>query len=142
MRLLKLFYYTVVEHVRSTDGGQAWAFAQKIAYSFATPAEVSLLTAEFGAAQPSGRAAVVSAKPPDAATAYIAQSHTDHGGLAVTSARLENRAKRSDELCQSNGLGTSQGESSKPQDPTQGKPLVVLMWLRLALRKLERRSGE
>lgn len=146
VRLLKLYYYSVVEHVRSTDGLEAWQFSQKIAYSFATPAEVTLFKSEFGPPQ-SGRKPVVPVRPPNTAAVFVPKSHKQYGGLAVTSARLQNRATRSDELCHSNANAAPLSANDlfnigKPQDPTQGKPLLVLVWLRLALRKLERRSGE
>jgi hypothetical protein len=37
-----------VEQVRSTEGYVAWNFAQRVAYSFATPEEIDSFVAEFG----------------------------------------------------------------------------------------------
>ena len=51
IRLLKLHFYIVVEHIRSSDGHLAWDYAQGIAHSFATPHEIQQFHAEFGRAQ-------------------------------------------------------------------------------------------
>ena len=59
LRLLKLFYFSVVEHVRSTEGKEPWAFAQDVMSYYATPTEVQTLRAEFGFAQERGRVNVV-----------------------------------------------------------------------------------
>jgi len=155
MRLLKLFYYTIVEHVRSDGGFEVWSFAHRVAYSFATPAEVELLLAEFGPPQADGRRwPVISVDAPGQAAAFNPEARGDYRGLATTSARLENRARRSEELTRANGVHKSAAENSNatelhsplhcrnPQDPTLAKPLVVLMWLRLVLRKLERAPRE
>ena len=40
VRLLKLYYFTIVEHVRSSEGVKAWTFAQNVAYSFANAEEI------------------------------------------------------------------------------------------------------
>lgn len=169
VRLLKLYYYSVVEHVRSTDGQKAWTFAQRVAHSFATPEEVAIFRAEFGEPQQK-RKAVVSTAPPGVATVYKHRRNF-HSGLAVTTARLENRAYHSDSLMEANGASLGAGKDGadavapikeggearastftgaapppsdmrNPHDPTKGKPLLVLMWLRLATRKLERKVGE
>ena len=42
MRLLKLYYFLIVEHVRSSEGVKAWSFAQNVAYSFAKPEEIRM----------------------------------------------------------------------------------------------------
>lgn len=42
VRLLKLVYFVAVEHVRSSDGYEAWDFAQRVAYSLATDDEVRM----------------------------------------------------------------------------------------------------
>ena len=201
VRLLKLFYYTLVEHVRSTDGCddgrpcllspppnrpslthahffrryETWLFAQRIAYSFATPAEVEIFNAEFGPPQHvkrgSPRRPVIAVLPPGHASVWQPEHmKNEHNGLASSSIRLENRAARSEELtkancnvggCSSIGVGALGGsgvqvrgrnfshawqpptiDPGKPHDPTAGKPLIVLMWLRMVLRRVERYPGE
>ena len=49
IRLLKLYFFLVVEHVRSSQGEGAWMWSQNVAYSFARPHEILELTAEVRA---------------------------------------------------------------------------------------------
>lgn len=76
----------------------------------------------------------------------------DMPGGQIRSRRLEARSRDWREMLRSNdgkmdtrsrmtGLDLARTEVA-PQDPTQSKPLVCLLWLRLSLRKLERFSGE
>ena len=48
VRLLKLFYYVVVEHVRSTDGHFAWTAANAMVLRLATASERAEFQIEFG----------------------------------------------------------------------------------------------
>ena len=52
VRLIKLHYWTQIEHVRSTDGEEAWTAAAEMVNRFATAPEVAELRAEFGGVQP------------------------------------------------------------------------------------------
>jgi hypothetical protein len=52
VRMLKLFYFCLVEHLRSTEGTPAWALAHDKAQEYATPFERDELLSEFGPAQP------------------------------------------------------------------------------------------
>ena len=51
IRLLKLFWFIVVEHLRSTEGTPAWTWCQHVAYSFATAAEIEEFVCEHGTFQ-------------------------------------------------------------------------------------------
>lgn len=51
IRLLKLYYFLCIEHLRSSEGTEAWGWAQFVAYSFALPREILLFQAEFGEIQ-------------------------------------------------------------------------------------------
>eukprot|EP01052_Picozoa_sp_SAG31_P052817 SAG31_NODE_13225_length_884_cov_1.226752_1_plen_84_part_01 len=50
IRLIKLYFYTVIEHVRSTDGHRAWEAAEEMVNAYATEAEREEFEAEFGSA--------------------------------------------------------------------------------------------
>ena len=87
VRLLKLLYFVIVEHVRSSDGHDAWNFSQAIAFSYASPSETAHLKAEFGVAQPGdSRNLVVPVSPPGVAMPWRAPS-----GMRSSTIRLENR---------------------------------------------------
>uniref|UniRef100_A0A7S4HSC6 Uncharacterized protein n=1 Tax=Prymnesium polylepis TaxID=72548 RepID=A0A7S4HSC6_9EUKA len=58
-RLLKLFFFLVVEHVRSSEGEGAWIWVQYVAYSFAHPHEIVELQAEV-CGQPAARTCAAS----------------------------------------------------------------------------------
>ena len=47
-RLLKLFFFLVVEHLRSSEGSESWEWCQHIAYSFATADEIREFERECG----------------------------------------------------------------------------------------------
>ena len=51
IRLLKLFYFSVVEHVRSNDSTKSWADAHEMVEAFSTEAETMQFLAEFGKPQ-------------------------------------------------------------------------------------------
>jgi hypothetical protein len=51
MRLLKLFYFVVIEHARSSEGHRAWHTAHAAAYEFTTKHERDIFDAEFGPVQ-------------------------------------------------------------------------------------------
>ena len=55
MRLLKLFYYTCIEHVRSNDGHKAWEACSRMVRMHSTTAERREFERSFGAPQKSGR---------------------------------------------------------------------------------------
>ena len=87
IRLLKLLYFVAVEHVRSSDGFEAWEFAQRVAYSHALPTEHAFMRAEFGPAQPGGgRRLVLPVDPPGEAVEWRPPR-----GTRASALRLENR---------------------------------------------------
>ena len=51
VRLLKLYYWTIVEHVRSDDGEQVWRGASVMLQQFSTETEWLELIEEFGGVQ-------------------------------------------------------------------------------------------
>ena len=61
-RLLKLFYYSCIEHLRSGTGQLAWDYAQRVALSYASPREAEWLRSEFGPAQETGQSQKVLAQ--------------------------------------------------------------------------------
>lgn len=86
-RLLKLAYFIAVEHVRSSDGHEAWDFAQRIAFSHASDEEIALLMAEFGPAQPGiSRHLVLPVPVPGSAVRWKPPK-----GHRASTLRLENR---------------------------------------------------
>jgi hypothetical protein len=48
VRLLKLFFFIAIEHLRSIHGAGPWMWAQEIAYSFALPHEIAEFEEEYG----------------------------------------------------------------------------------------------
>ena len=54
VRLLKLFWFLTVEHLRSTDGTHSWEWCQHVAYSFATQEEIAEFMREHGEFQKDG----------------------------------------------------------------------------------------
>ena len=54
VRLLKMFYFAVIEHVRSNEGVRAWTAANDMVMLHATKAERSEFETEFGGVQPPG----------------------------------------------------------------------------------------
>jgi predicted membrane chloride channel (bestrophin family) len=88
LRLLKLFLFLCLEHVRSTDGYQAWNYAQRVAYSFATPEEIDQMHAEFGPAQPGEcRQRVLAVDAPASAVPWKPPA----ANVESTNIRLDNR---------------------------------------------------
>ena len=55
-RRLKLYYYTVIEHLRSNDSMKSWLEAHAMVLRFATDAEVEELELEFGSPTPKRKA--------------------------------------------------------------------------------------
>lgn len=55
IRMLKLFYFCVVEHLRSSEGTPTWKFAHDKTRSFATRNEWRELLLEFGKVQPNAQ---------------------------------------------------------------------------------------
>ena len=55
IRMLKLFYFCVVEHLRSSEGTPTWKFAHDKMRSFATRNEWRELLLEFGKVQPNAQ---------------------------------------------------------------------------------------
>ena len=51
VRLLKLYYWSIVEHVRSDDGEQVWRGASVMLQQFSTETEWLELIEEFGGVQ-------------------------------------------------------------------------------------------
>ena len=54
VRLLKLFWFLTVEHLRSSDGTHSWEWCNNIAYSFATQEEIAEFIREHGEYQKDG----------------------------------------------------------------------------------------
>jgi hypothetical protein len=54
VRLLKLFWFLTVEHLRSSDGTNSWEWCQHVAYSFATQEEIAEFMREHGECQKDG----------------------------------------------------------------------------------------
>ena len=105
-RLLKLFYYTCIEHLRSSSGEVAWDYVQRVALSYSTPREAEWLRSEFGPAQPMGQRQKVMTKAASSKPGRRVSLPTDYGaelstafGLAANRGegeallRLENRAR-------------------------------------------------
>ena len=99
LRLLKLFYFVAVEHLRSSEGYEVWEQAQQRASDFATSSELEEFLEEFGPAQIGLRQRVA-------------------------------RTYHFDEFA-----GKTDVELAVTQDPTRTKPLLVLVWIRMALER-------
>ena len=54
VRMLKLFYFCTVEHLRSSEGEDVWRTAHEKAMHYATPAEIAEFEEEYGGVQPGG----------------------------------------------------------------------------------------
>lgn len=140
-RLLKMFYYLCVEHLRSTDGHGAWEYAQRIAHSFGTPREVRRLLAEYGRAQPAfERLPVVPVDAEAELMGSVAEAYreTDREGTALH--RLQNRWQQS-EMFSKESEAYAKGPPLAAHDATRGKPLLVLLWLRQCCGRVHARSG-
>lgn len=121
VRLIKLFYWTVVEHTRSTDGGRAWNAAHEMVQNFATKAEYDEMLREFGPVQKGSRREKVLIP----GSGDIEEGATDG---------LEKRRSITKLLSSYFKRGTS----ARTQDPTRSKPLVVLTWLRINIERMHR----
>ena len=154
VRLTKLFFFTVIEHVRSTDGEEAWTAAHSFVTSLATQAEVAELDAEFGGPQQGrkpvvvgGHGALQTSKEPKIVkdTSQKSLSKRDvHSGTNMKHRPSANLPAHLPELLR-NALpytartgAQRRGPSGMTQDPTQAKPLLVLCWLRLVIDRLVR----
>ena len=51
VRLITLYFFIVIEHVRSNEGQKAWGVAQRCAYEYAKDHETKIFDAEFGIVQ-------------------------------------------------------------------------------------------
>jgi len=143
-RLLKMFYYVCVEHLRSTDGQVAWDYAQRVAHSFGTPREARRLLAEYGRAQPAfERLQVV---PVDAEAERVGSAAEPHRGVGVSDRdgaalhRLQNRWQQS-EVFSNESEAYAREAPLAAHDATRGKPLLVLLWLRQCCGRVHARSG-
>ena len=88
LRILKLYLFLCLEHVRSTDGPEAWNYSQRIAYSFATPEEIERFVAEFGHAQTGDQKQdVLAVSVPNVAVLWSPPA----AGILPTNIRLDNR---------------------------------------------------
>lgn len=152
VRLLKLFYFLIAEHLRSTEGTGAWEWSQHIAFSFALPSEIRELLEEYGPSQEHDRVDVRwkegeahAVKQPYAAriaqsSGWLARRKT--AGEKNMRAALDEDPRGTSELLQQasawlppsasaqfGGGGGIYRTSPDPYDPTRGKVLKALLWL-------------
>ena len=169
IRLLKLFIATVVEHVRSTDGHAAWAFAQEQVRALSMPVEYDQLIEGFGPAQEGNMRVHVEiprwtgldmSRAPEKKKEEIEEESKEKAKAAAGKGRIATRrrakAKKTDYL-DKNEI-TTEGErmlhreyskkrlkvkKMKPnmRDPTSAKPLMVLTWLRWHIDQLVTQDG-
>ena len=125
MRLLKLHYWTQIEHVRSGDGEEAWTAAAEMVNRFATAPEVAELRAEYGGVQPGSRRDKVTI--PGTGDDGPAPVKPDlKGGQSFKVGSSLPYHKRT------SGAAVAQ----QTHDPTRSKPLVVLTWLRINIERM------
>lgn len=132
VRLTKLYIISVVEHIRSSDGGAAWAVAHEVLLSVATPNEIDELMKAFGGPQQGTHRGTHQ---------FISQQDFRSMSLAVAGMEPEAAMDRKrNTIASSLGLQHAQAaiermKQSHPlnrRDPTSAKPMVVLIWLRCA----------
>ena len=149
-RLTKLFFYCCVEHVRSSDGHEAWEYANRVAHSFATEEEVSFFETEFGQPQLGGQRRMVQPArstedelrvwdPTRVKRTDEQKSSRGAAGMTPALVRLDNRWRHSKQFTREESF-TRGNERHCPHDPSRAKPLVVLVWIREMLSELEESS--
>jgi len=157
-RLLKLYYYCCVEHLRSSDGHEAWEYSHRVAHSFASSAEVAFFDGEFGKPQPGIERRMVqpSTTTPvpltwDAPGALkrwdskwdLRDTLEGHAKQSITPAivRLDNRWRHSEQFTRERSF-TQGSERYCPHDPSRAKPLLVLVWVRELVGRISERCDE
>lgn len=116
VRLIKLYYWTIVEHVRSTDGEDAWRSAMNMVQRFATDAEYAELLGEFGDVQQGTQRQKVLIPGTDSVADLEAASGSRNSLPLPYFKRAGNRKQY--------------------QDPTRAKPLIVMTWLRINIERM------
>jgi len=146
IRLIKLFYFTVVEHCRSTDGFPAWAVASELVAGLTTDAEELQLFAEYGGAQEDGRKQVVIGSGGKVVFNEDSCDIDVDPDLAELRSQFPNsiRGPKSERnflrvLSESHGK-SNPATVAKFHDPTSSKPLLVLVWLRQNINSMKKRG--
>ena len=167
VRMLKLFFFLSIEHLRSTEGTGAWEWAQTIAYSYALPHEIKEFNREYGVFQANSTRTDVQWRHDE----YEAKRMPYHARPAQSNGWLDGRKKigeqnvkqamawqlggkeppkpkipksawRTDKEIDSIGLGGQYADKGNSYDPTRGKPLKVLLWLQVLLSKCETKAAK
>lgn len=127
VRLIKLFYWTLVEHLRSTDGTENWAAAAEMVDRFATQMESAELMHEYGTVQPNNERNHV--KVPG----VLIGGNEDDPSRAATMTNATSFSSPTEKAWYKKGGHT---EKERKHDPTRAKPLLVLMWLRINIERM------
>jgi len=158
IRLLKLCYFLCVEHLRSSEGTEAWGWAQFVAYSFALPREIIHFEAEYGILQYGDqRADVCRVEPDNGDNAIISKTGAMLNtlewlkrrracGVQNIDSALELRDKAPPPVpllrASEHGKGgeTQYRTMEKTCDPTKSKVLTSISWLHSLVATIERRK--
>ena len=127
VRLIKLHYWTQIEHVRSTDGEEAWTAAAEMVNRFATAPEVAELRAEFGGVQPGSQRNKVTIPG-------TGDDGPEKKGAPASLKRGESFRVGSSLPYHKRTSGSAVAQQT--HDPTRSKPLVVLTWLRINIERM------
>ena len=136
VRLLKLFYFCAVEHIRSDDGPAAWDYAHHIAHAHATPHERATFVREFGRVQTDGERRFVTpaSEPGGAASVWRSAAAPSTPSTlrlqALYAGESGAHALSGGDGSGGGGSGGGGGSPRPPHDPTRGKPLHVMLKLR------------
>ena len=125
VRLLKLHYWTQIEHVRSGDGEEAWTAAAEMVNRFATAPEVAELRAEFGGVQPGSQRNKVTIPGTGEDGSAPVKPDLKHGQSFRVGSSLPYYKRTS-----------GAAVAARKHDPTRAKPLVVLTWLRINIERM------
>ena len=130
VRLIKLYFWTVVEHVRSTDGEAVWQAAHEMVQRFSSEVEYEEMLAEYGGVQAQNRREKVII--PGTGTGQRDGAAKGNGGGdgpqvvdRASSAATALPYFRRDDFIQ-----------PRTHDPTRAKPLLVLTWLRINIERM------
>jgi len=161
VRLVKLFYFILVEHLRSNDGFENWRTAHDAMRAFATDEELEELRLEFGSPQAEERKRVKTEgygkrqDSPDG-RGSTPPAPTLGGGIRAVqgsvrllgSVRNRQSVQIGDHLTKAMTHTLDEiydeieikrevpGPTDEFQDPTSSKPLLVLSWLRFVVKQM------
>ena len=151
VRLIKLFYFVCIEHIRSTEGEKAWVITHKAVNVFATDEEEFELLKEFGGVQGGSKRYV----EPGSYEIETLQDGKDQYGSVFVAHPVNGNLKRITPSKSASGPNMQRRGSQHPTnisraiggkvadgvvtpmcDPTHSKPAMVMTWIHLTVERM------